>query len=299
MKYVITGGAGYIGGHLARFLVKTGHTVDIIDNLSSGNLSNLSDIRNDVTFHKADIRNRTEIATIFSGKDGIFHHAALTSVSESYRKQEEYRDVNVEGTRNVFEAALKSGTKVVFASSAGVYGNTGTIPTPESAELQPANPYGVTKLEAEILARKYGRDIDIVGLRYYNVYGEHPENSSLGVISKFYRAVSEGRPPVIEGDGGQVRDFVSVNDVAKATVLAMEKKTGTVFINIGSGIPTTILDLANMFIRFSGSKAGPVFEAEQEGNVRASQADISLARQILGWEPETKLEEWVEGLFKR
>ncbi|SRR5579875_755707 len=298
MKYVITGGAGYIGGHLARILVMTNNVVDVIDNLSSGNLSNLAEAKYGITLHRADIRNPEEFQDIFSGKDGIFHHAALTSVADSYTRKQEYHDVNVEGTRNVLEAAVKSGTKVVFASSAGVYGNADEIPTPETAKPRPANPYGATKAEAELLARKYQKDIDIVGLRYFNVYGEHPEGSSLGVISRFYKSVLEGKPPVIEGDGMQVRDFVSVNDVIRATVLAMQKDTGSQIINIGSGVATSILDLANMFIKYSGKDLSPVFAPEPEGNVRASQADISLAANLLGWKPQAKLAEWVESLFK-
>lgn len=299
MKYVVTGGAGYIGSHLAIALVRSGHTVDIVDNMSYGSISNISEIKDRVTFHKADIRNRDEMTRIFSGKDGIFHHAALTSVSESYKRQDEYRDVNVEGSRNVFETAGKSGTKVVFASSAGVYGDTKIIPTPESAELNPANPYGKTKVEAELAAKKFQDKTEIVGLRYYNVYGEHPENSSSGVISKFYRSVLGGRPPVIEGDGKQLRDFVFVNDVVRATILAMEKKTGSAFVNIGSGTATSILGLANMFIQYSKQDLKPVFEAGPEGNVRSSQADISLAKTLLGWSPEAKLAEWIMGLFEK
>ena len=297
MKYAVTGGAGYIGSHLAKALLRDGHSVEVIDSLSAGSLSNLADINDKIAFHKTDIRNGSELNKILSGKDGIFHHAALTSVADSYENEQEYTDVNVGGTRNVFEAAAESGTKVVFASSAGVYGDTNVIPTPESADLKPANPYGRTKLEAEILAKKFESKTDIVGLRYYNVYGEHPENSSSGVISKFYQSVSSGKPPVIEGDGMQVRDFVFVNDVVRATILAMEKKTGTTFVNIGSGKATSILDLANMFIRYSKKDLRPVFEGGPEGNVRASQADISLARRLLGWAPEKKLVDWIEEIM--
>ncbi|MDE1725678.1 MAG: NAD-dependent epimerase/dehydratase family protein [Thaumarchaeota archaeon] len=298
LDYVITGGAGFIGSHLAKLLVKQGHRVDIVDNLSVGRLENLAEIKNKIRFHNVDICNGTELRQVIAGKDGIFHHAALTSVPESYTKEKKYFDVNVHGTENVFDVAHETGTKVVFASSAGVYGDTKAIPTPESAKLEPINPYGITKLKAELLAEKYGTKHDIVGLRYYNVYGS---NSSMqaGVISKFYQNVTANKPPVIEGDGKQLRDFVFVDDIAQVTIFAMEKKTGSVFINVGSGVTVSILDLANLFIKYSKKNLMPVFETEQQGNVRASQADISLAKRLLSWQPETTLEQWIQNIFKK
>ncbi len=297
MNYIITGGAGFVGCHLAKVLLDQGHTVDVIDNLSTGNISNLTKIKDKIKFHKTDIRNVADLDKVLAGKDGIFHHAALTSVTESYQKEQEYRDVNVQGTKNIFDIAKKSGTKVVFASSAGVYGNTNIIPTPESAEPRPVNPYGITKLDAEKLAQNYGKEFDIVGLRYYNIYGNNAAASSAGVISKFYQNISSNKPPVIDGDGTQIRDFVHIDDITNATYLAMEKKTGSVFINIGSGEATSILDLANLFIKYSKKDLRPVFEKEVQGNVRASQADISLAKRLLGWQPQTKLAEWIQSLF--
>ncbi|MGB6462873.1 MAG: GDP-mannose 4,6-dehydratase [Nitrosotalea sp.] len=299
MDYIITGGAGFIGSHLARVLLQQGHTVDVVDNLSTGNLSNLSEIKDKIKFHNIDIRDGANLKKVLVGKDGIFHHAALTSVTESYQKEQEYKDVNVDGTKNVFEAARDTCTKVVFASSSGVYGNTDTVPTPESEKLKPANPYGTTKLEAETMAQKYGKKFGIVGLRYYNVYGNNPTTSASGVISRFYQNIIENKPPIIDGNGEQLRDFVFVGDVVQATISSMEKDTGSVFINIGSGTTTSILDLANLFIKHSKKNLKPIFQKEQKGNVRASQADISLAKRLLGWQPETKLEEWIQNIFKR
>ncbi len=299
MDYVITGGSGFIGSHLAKMLLQQGHMVSIVDNLSSGNLSNLSGIKDKVKFYNVDICNLENLKKVTEGRDGIFHHAALTSVADSYKKEKLYHDVNVQGTKNVFDIAQKTGTKTVFASSSGVYGDTDTIPTPESAKLNPINPYAKTKFEAEIMAKKYGKEFDVIGLRYFNVYGDFIPRSSAGVISRFYQNVIENKPPVIDGNGTQVRDFVFVDDVARATILAMEKKTGSIFLNIGSGKATSILDLANLFIKYSKKNLTPVFEREQEGNVRASQADISLAKRLLGWQPQTKLEEWIQSLFKK
>ncbi len=299
MDYAITGGAGFIGSHLAKMLLQQGHMVSIVDNLSSGNLSNLSGIKDKVKFYNVDICNLENLKKILEGRDGIFHHAALTSVADSYKKEKLYHDVNVQGTKNVFDIAQKTGTKTVFASSSGVYGDTDTMPTPESAKLNPINPYAKTKFEAESMAEKYGKEFDVIGLRYFNVYGDFIPRSSAGVISRFYQNVIENKPPVIDGNGTQVRDFVFVDDVARATILAMEKKTGSIFLNIGSGKATSILDLANLFIKYSKKNLTPVFEREQEGNVRASQADISLAKRLLGWQPQTKLEEWIQSLFKK
>jgi UDP-glucose 4-epimerase len=297
LDYIITGGAGFIGSTLAKLLLQQGHKVTVIDNLSTGNLENLSNIKNKIQFHNIDIRNSADLK-VLAGKDGIFHHAALTSVIKSYQKEKEYFDVNVNGTGNIFEIAQKTGTKVVFASSSGVYGDTDTIPTPESTKLEPVNPYGITKLKAELLAEKF-KGCDLVGLRYYNVYGNNPASLPSGVVSRFYQNIIADKPPVIDGDGTQLRDFVFIGDVVQATISAMEKDTGSAFINIGSGTATSILDLANLFIKHSKKNLVPIFQKEPQGNVRASQADISLAKKLLGWKPETKLEEWIQDLFKR
>lgn len=297
MNYVVTGGAGFIGSHLAKTLLKKGHSVKIIDNLSTGTKSNLNGILDKVSFHDIDVLDYKSLEKVLQGGQGIFHLAALTSVPESYLKQKEYHDVNVKGTENVFQIAEKFHIKTVFASSSSVYGNTKNIPTPESEKKNPINPYGTTKLEAENLAVLYSKDCDIVGLRYYNVYGQDMITGT-GVITQFYQNIQQQKPPIIDGDGGQLRDFVHIDDVVRATMSAMEKDTGSVFINIGSGIPTSILQLANLFIKYSGLDTKPVSVDEKEGNVRTSQADVSLAKRLLDWKPQTKLEDWIESLYK-
>ena len=297
MNYVITGGAGFIGSHLAKSLLEMGHSVQIIDNLSTGTKSNLDGILDKILFHDTDVLDYQILEKIIQGNDGIFHLAALTSVPESYLKQKEYNEVNIKGTDNIFQIAKKFHIKTVFASSSSVYGNTKNIPTPESEKRDPINPYGKTKLEAENLAVHYSKYCDIVGLRYYNVYGQDMI-SGAGVITQFYQCMQRQKPPVIDGDGGQLRDFVHVQDVVRATISAMEKNTGSTFINIGSGTTTSILQLANMFIKYSGLDIKPIFTDEKEGNVRASQADISLAKKLLDWKPQTTLEDWIESLFK-
>ncbi|HXU95355.1 MAG TPA: NAD-dependent epimerase/dehydratase family protein [Candidatus Nitrosotalea sp.] len=297
MNYVITGGAGFIGSHLAKALLEKGHSVKIIDNLSTGTKSNLDGILEKISFHGIDVLDYKSLEKVLQGSQGIFHLAALTSVPESYLKQKEYHDVNVLGTENIFQIAKKFHIKTVFASSSSVYGNTKNIPTPESEKRDPINPYGITKLEAEDLALQYSKHCDIVGLRYYNVYGQDMI-AGTGVITQFYQNIQRQKPPVIDGDGGQLRDFVHIDDVVRATISAMEKDTGSTFINIGTGTATSILQLANMFIKYSGLDTKPVSVNEKEGNVRASQADVSLAKRLLDWKPQTKLEDWIESLYK-
>ena len=298
MNYIITGGAGFIGSHLARHLVEKGDSVEILDNLSTGSMLNLNDIKHKILFHKMDILEYDSLEDILKNKNGIFHHAALTSVPESFIRKKEYQDINVKGTENIFRIAKKFHIKTVFASSSSVYGNTRNIPTPESEKLAPINPYGVTKLTTENLAKDYSKDCDIIGLRYYNVYGNAMIISGAGVISKFYQNIQEKKPPVIVGNGDQLRDFVHIEDVVRATASAMKKNIGSHFINIGSGTTMSIINLANLFIKYSGLNTIPVFEEQNKGNVMASQANILLAKRLLDWQPQTTLEDWIKSLYK-
>ena len=298
MNYVITGGAGFIGSHLAKSFLEKGHHIKIIDNLSTGKKSNLDGMLDKISFHDINVLDYENLEKIIQNTDGIFHLAALTSVPESYLKQKEYHNVNVKGTENIFRIAEKLHIKTVFASSSSVYGNTKNVPTPESEKRNPINPYGMTKLQAEDLAVQYSKHCDIVGLRYYNVYGKSMITTGTGVITQFYKNIQLQKSPVIDGDGNQLRDFVHIDDVVQATISAMEKDTGSTFINIGSGTATSILELANMFIKYSGLDTKPVSVNEKEGNVKASQADLSLAKRVLDWKPQTTLEDWIKSLFK-
>jgi nucleoside-diphosphate-sugar epimerase len=292
MKLIVTGGAGFVGSHLARYLVTKGHSVTVIDNLHSGNLKNLSDLSGKITFHKMDILEYESIRSIVRDTDGVFHEAALTVVQESYVKPEEYRKVNVIGTENIFKLAKEFDFKVVFASSSSVYGNPLTIPIKEDDARRPLNPYGETKLQDEILAERYGKEgVKIIGLRYFNIYGEGQSASYAGVITKFLENIRNRQSPIINGDGLQVRDFVHVGDVARANLLAMEKNIDFSFINIGSGKPTSIVDLAQMMINESGLVMKPVYGKPLQGDVKQSQADIDLAKQLLGWNTTIELKD--------
>ena len=255
MKFVVTGGAGFIGSYLVKYLVECGHTVSVIDNFFRGKNENLDEVKNKITIFDTDILNFEEIKNIVKDSDGIFHQAALTSVSESYTHKDKYFKVNVEGTENIFKLGKEFGMKIVYASSSSVYGDTKKIPIQENFERNPINPYGVTKLEDEILAEKFSKEgVKIIGLRYFNIFGRGQTVDYAGVITKFFERLSENKPPIIFGDGSQVRDFISVEDVSKANLMAMKSSINDGFINVGTGIPTSIKDLADIMIRLSRKK---------------------------------------------
>lgn len=294
MHLIVTGGAGFIGNHLVRHLLSKGHSVEVIDNLHSGRMENLEGLENKIIFHKMDILEYDKLKNIVKNADGVFHEAALTVVQESFAKPKEYHAVNVVGTENIFKLAKEFGFKVVYASSSSVYGNPEKIPIREDALRKPLNPYGQTKLEDEFLAEKYSLDgVIIIGLRYFNVYGKGQTSSYAGVITKFLERLRENKPPIINGDGTQIRDFVYVEDVAKANLLAMEKKIDSSFINIGTGKITSILELANMMIDAANIQLKPIHGKPLNGDVKESQADVSLAEKLLNWKAEMELQDWL------
>lgn len=296
MKYVITGGAGFIGSNIAKLLVKKGHQVIIIDNLHTGSLSRLKDIQEKIIFHKIDIRDYEEIKEVIKGMDGIFHQAALTVVSESFLKPEEYFDVNVNGTKNVFMIAKELGIKVVFASSSSIYGDVKEVPIKENFDRNPINPYGKTKVEKEKLAEKFWDEgINIIGLRYFNVYGKGQTGTYAGVITQFMKKLEENLSPIIHGKGNQIRDFISVEDVAIANLKSMESNTTQGFFNIGTGKSISILELAKMMIKISSKNILPNFDEEQPGDIEKSQADASLSNEKIDWSYKIEL---IDGLKK-
>ena len=298
MKYVITGGAGFIGSHIAKHLVDQDHDVVIVDNLSRGRLENLSKIKEQIHFKKIDILDFNSLKEIVSNCDGIFHQAALTSVPESFLQKEKYHNVNVKGTENIFKLAKEFEIKVVYASSSSVYGNTAKIPIKENFERKPVNPYGVTKLDDEIMAEKYHNlGVSIIGLRYFNVYGIGQTNDYAGVITKFIDNLNLNQSPIIFGDGTHTRDFISVEDIAKANLLSMESKIDFSFLNIGTGISTSIKQLAKMMIALSGKTLEMKYNDLPLGDVKDSLADISVAKKLINWNYETSLENGLKKFF--
>ncbi len=298
MNFAVTGGAGFIGSHIVKYLISQGNSVTVIDNLLRGKMENLEDVKDKIEFLKMSILNFDELRNALKNTDGVFHQAALTSVPESFTKEDEYRRVNIDGTENIFKIAKEFDIKVVYASSSSVYGNPKKIPIFEDFERKPINPYGVTKIEDEFLAEKYNKSgVKIIGLRYFNVYGKGQTLDYAGVITKFLENIMIDKPPIIFGDGSQIRDFIFVQDVAEANFVSMNSSVTHGFFNIGTGIRISISELANLMIKLSEKNLKPEFDVLPEGDVNESQADISLSKKLLSWKPETSLEDGLLTLF--
>ena len=295
MKYAVTGGAGFIGSHLVKKLVERGNEVIVIDNLNTGKKQNIEKISKKIDFFEVDIRDFSAIEDILKNIDGVFHEAALASVQDSFRIPDEFFDVNVNGTENIFKIAKKLGIKVVYASSSSVYGNPISIPIKENDDKNPFNPYAKTKLEDDKLAEKYTKNgLKVIGLRYFNVFGPRQSKEYAGVIKLFLERIQQGLPPLINGDGLQVRDFVYVDDVVNANILSMESDIDGEFFNIGTNNTISVLELANIIIKFSGLKLKPIHRSDVPGDVKATQADTTKAKMMLKWKPTTSLKDWLK-----
>ena len=294
MKILVTGGAGFIGSHIVEYLVQRGDDVTILDNLNAGKMQNLSRINNDINFVNGDIRDYKLLEKLTKDSDGVFHEAALVSVPHSFKIQDEYFDVNTNGTENILKLAKEYGFKVVYASSSSVYGNQKQMPIKESDNRNPINPYAQTKLKAELLAEKYSEmGVRVIGLRYFNVYGRRQSKEYAGVIKLFLGRIQQKKAPKINGDGLQTRDFVYVEDVVKANILAMDSNVKHQFFNVGMGYSISILDLANMVIDASGLSLEPIHDSQLPGDIRDSQADLELINKLLEWKPTAKLADWL------
>jgi len=295
MKYVITGGAGFIGSHLAESLVNRGDSVIIFDDLNTGKKQNLIKVLDKIKFVEGDIRDYNSLEKIFQSTDGVFHHAARASVQESFLKPAEYFDVNVNGTENVFKIAHSLGIKVVYASSSSVYGTPTKLPMKEDDPKNPINPYAKTKLEDEKIAKKYAlKGLKVIGLRYFNVFGERQSKEYAGVVKLFLERIQNKLPPKINGDGLQARDFVFVGDVVKANIMAMESNVDHAFFNVGTNTNISVLELANIMIKAANLDIKPIFGPPLEGDVKITIADISLIEKSLGWHPTITIQEWLK-----
>tara|TARA_B110001454_G_scaffold176009_1_gene167977 strand:- start:48 stop:971 length:924 start_codon:yes stop_codon:yes gene_type:complete len=300
MNIAVTGGAGFIGSHIVEKLVERGDNVIVIDNLCTGKKENLKAVWDKIDFSEMDIRNFDLLKTKLKNIDGIFHEAALASVQDSFVKSEEYQDVNVNGTENIFKLAKEFGFKVVYASSSSVYGNPIKIPIKEESEKNPINPYAQTKLDDEILAKKYAKEgVKIIGLRYFNVFGERQSKNYAGVIKLFLERIENHNPPIINGNGSQIRDFVYVKDVVQANIMALESNVENAFINIGTGKTVSILELANQIVKSSNLKLKLIHQDALKGDVMESEADVSLAKKLLNWEYKIELNDWLEDTVSR
>lgn len=300
MRLLVTGAAGFIGSHLCRRLVAEGHEVVGFDDLSEGNAqANLADVP-EVRLEAGDLRDAEAVAAAATGCDAILHHAARKSVPRSVREPEAFVEVNVRGTLNVLLAAREAGASVVFASSSSVYGDQEVYPLSESFEPRPRSPYAATKLAGEALMRSWWHSYGVptVSLRYFNVYGpfQDPASEYAAVIPRFVTACLTGSTPVIYGDGEQARDFTFIDDVVEANLLAARAPQAArgLVLNAGGGRePTTVNELLALVAVAAGNAPEPRFEPAREGDIRRSHADISLARELLGYDPKVAIDEGV------
>jgi len=304
MRYLVTGGAGFIGSNTVDELVRRGHSVVVLDDLSGGKEENLAEIRSKITFVKGSITDLEAVHKAIHQAEYVIHLAARTSVPRSVKDPLETNKINVEGTLNVLVAARDNKVKrVVFSASSSVYGETPTLPKSEAMQPQPISPYGVSKYAGELYAQTFGRcyGLETVSLRYFNIFGprQDPDSPYSGVLSRFAAAFLEGQPPVVYGDGEQTRDFTYVDNAVQANLLACEAPgaPGAVF-NVGTGARVSLNQTLEQFGRMSGKKLEAKYEPAREGDIRDSQADITKAREVLGYEPVVMFEEGLERTFE-
>ncbi|MCD6405424.1 MAG: SDR family oxidoreductase [Planctomycetes bacterium] len=291
MRTVVTGGAGFIGSNLVRRLLEDGHSVAVIDDLSTGRRENIREIAADVDFQEGDIRDDGLLERVFTGAEVIFHQAAIPSVPRSVADPSTSHDVIATGTLKVLKAAATAGVaRVVYASSSSVYGDAPTLPKVETMTPQPLSPYAVAKLAGEnycrIFPALYG--LETVSLRYFNVFGprQDPASQYSAAVPIFITRILTGRTVHIDGDGGQSRDFTFVDNVVQANILAAtaDGASGEVF-NVGVGTAYTVMDLFKTICKITGTDAPCENGPPRPGDVRDSLADISKARRLLGYDP--------------
>jgi UDP-glucose 4-epimerase len=305
MRILVTGGCGFIGSHLVDALLARGDAVTVLDNLSNGSMNNLKTHVNNPNFRfiQGDIRDAEVVEKALADADAVIHEAAMISVPRSIKDPELAHSVNVEGTLTLLKASLARGIKqFIYASSCAIYGEQSKLPISEDAPPKPLSPYASSKLKAEQNCRKFYElnELETVCLRYFNVYGARQAGEYAGVMIKFMERLRANRPLIIYGDGEQTRDFVHVDDVVDATLLALERGEAVgKTLNVGTGRATSINKLCEIFLRVTG-KTGlkPTHEAPRAGDIRHSQADITRAMKFLGFKPKVSLEDGVEKLLR-
>ncbi|QBD83538.1 SDR family oxidoreductase [Ktedonosporobacter rubrisoli] len=299
-KYLVTGGAGFIGSHIAETLLKQGEAVRILDNIATGRQANLEALREyaeRVEFIDGDIRDAKLVRTAVEGTEVVFHQAALASVPRSIADPVASLETNINGTQNVLLAARDAGVRrVVYASSSSVYGNTPTLPKHEEMPTAPMSPYAVQKLTGELLCGVFTRiyGLETVALRYFNVFGprQDPASEYAAVIPRFITALLEKRRPIVFGDGEQTRDFTYVENVVQANLLAATAPAASgAAMNVGCGDQISL----NSVLQIAGDLLGVRVDAEyrepRAGDVRDSLADISKAQRLLGYKPTVDFRE--------
>lgn len=300
MRYLVTGGAGFIGSHILEELTRRGHEVIVLDDLSAGKEANLSGVRKKIEFHLGSITDLAAVRSACKEVDFVVHLAARTSVPRSVKDPLETNQVNINGTLNVLIAARDAKVRrFVYAASSSAYGETPTQPKVETMQPIPISPYGVTKYVGELYAQVFGRvyGLENVSVRYFNVFGprQDPTSQYSGVLSRFMLAVLQGNPPLVYGDGEQSRDFTYIENVVDETLRACEAKgaSGMVF-NGGTGATVTLNQVLKLLEKVSGKKIQAKYDPPRTGDIRDSQADISLARKVLGYRPLVQFEEGLQ-----
>mgnify|MGYP000217451325 CR=1 FL=1 len=298
---LVTGAAGFIGSHLAEGLLDRGYRVRGVDTFETGTRQALEPLvdREGFSFAEVDIRDTAGVAAVVDGVDYVFHQAAVASVPRSIEEPVKATDINCTGTATVLDAARNADVDtVVVASSSAVYGSSEELPKVESMAVQPESPYALSKHYTEQLAVQCSElyDIDTVALRYFNVFGprQDPEGEYAAVIPKFIELMVNGERPVIYGDGEQSRDFVFVEDVVRANVLAAEGDATGVAVNVAAGERITINELVARLNDVLGTDIEPKYDDPRPGDVRHSVADLELAQEALGYQPEVKFREGLE-----
>jgi len=302
-RVVVTGGAGFIGSNLARALSKD-NTVIVIDNLSTGHFKNIQDLvdANKIEFIKGSITDLDLLQNIFKDVDYVFHQAAIPSVPRSIKDPIRSNNVNVNGTLNVLIAAKDNGVKkVIFASSSSVYGDTSASSQKENMLPGPLSPYAANKLAGEYYCKVFSEvyNLPTISLRYFNVYGprQDPSGDYAAVIPKFICKALKNEPLVIYGDGEQTRDFTFIKDVVQGNILAAESTATGVF-NMADGKCISINELANLIMEISGKKLDLGYGDPLHGEVKHSLADISKAKEKLGYEPKFNVTKGLEETVK-
>ena len=295
MKYkraLITGGAGFIGSHIVDALIKEGIEPVVLDDLSMGKKEN---IPRGVKFIKASILDDKKLHSALEGVDVVFHEAARVSIRASVSQFLSDAQVNIMGTLNLIDQLKRSKVKkLIYASSMAVYGEARSLQIAEDHTLNPTSPYGISKLAAEkyCLELVGALGIDVVALRYFNTFGIRQTHTPyVGVITIFINRLLENRPPVIFGNGKQIRDFISVKDVARANILSMKRTCKKEVFNVGTGIGTSVNQIADLLLKYFGNRFSKQYAPEQLGEPGSSIADISKSRKALGFKADIRLKE--------
>jgi nucleoside-diphosphate-sugar epimerase len=301
---LVTGGTGFIGSHLVEALLIRGDTVRVLDDLSSGQLENLSHIIDRIDFIEGNIRDSATVQQATTGVDFIFHLAALVSVPKSMAEPTEAELINAVGTLNLLNAAKAAGVqRLVLSSTCAVYGDDPTLPKTETMCPQPKSPYAISKLAAEYYCHIFNESfgLETVILRYFNIFGprQDPSSAYSGVISIFVDKLSQGLAPIIFGNGQQTRDFVFVDDVVRANLLAAEapKAAGEIF-NIGTGRPISINQLFENLRHIFNRDLKPDYRPARTGDILHSYANPSRAKTVLGWQAQVDFEKGLKRLVE-